>query len=283
MARRSRSLVPAAVAVSTKSIVSSSPCESRSRRPSTVSRTPSAAQCAASARRYSLKSRISHFTSRSGRCQLSAENAKSVSVPIPRSGAASTIRRTTSAPARCPAARERPWRVAQRPLPSMMIPTWMPAGGEAAGWPGFIGSRLPFGTAPAVPHGTDQGFHVVEVMLECLASRGAQPVFRAGEAPLEGLGAGYVPRLLELPGVDAEIAVGRLEQAFELVEGERLVHRERAHDREAHPLVDEAVEPERLLARSPSGAQAPLFGLGPPGGVDARAGTVRLSHRASAR
>jgi hypothetical protein len=46
---------------------------------------------------------------------------------MPASGAASTMRRTIAAPARCPADRERPWRMAHRPLPSMMMPTWIPA------------------------------------------------------------------------------------------------------------------------------------------------------------
>jgi len=43
---------------------------------------------------------------------------------MPESGAASTMRRTASTPARWPAARGIPREVAQRPLPSMMIATW---------------------------------------------------------------------------------------------------------------------------------------------------------------
>jgi hypothetical protein len=52
---------------------------------------------------------------------LSEENACSVSAAIPSEGAASTVRRTALAPARCPALRGNPRDVAQRPLPSMMI------------------------------------------------------------------------------------------------------------------------------------------------------------------
>ena len=62
----------------------------------------------------------------SGRFQLSDEKAKRVSVPIPRSRAASTARRTASTPAACPAVRGRPRATAQRPLPSMMMATWSP-------------------------------------------------------------------------------------------------------------------------------------------------------------
>ena len=51
-----------------------------------------------------------------------------VSVPIPRSAAPSTIRRTTRAPARWPAARGCPRATAQRPLPSMITATCKPTG-----------------------------------------------------------------------------------------------------------------------------------------------------------
>src|SRR5689334_10030018 len=43
---------------------------------------------------------------------------------MPWSGAARTISRSASIPARCPAARGRLWARAQRPLPSMMMATW---------------------------------------------------------------------------------------------------------------------------------------------------------------
>src|SRR2546428_7938308 len=46
---------------------------------------------------------------------------------MPRPGAASTTRRTAFAPARWPAGRGKPRRVAQRPLPSMIIATCMPS------------------------------------------------------------------------------------------------------------------------------------------------------------
>src|SRR5262249_2818741 len=45
-------------------------------------------------------------------------------VPTPCFGAASTTRRTASTPASCPRRRGSRRRVAQRPLPSMMMPTW---------------------------------------------------------------------------------------------------------------------------------------------------------------
>ena len=53
--------------------------------------------------RYSWNRRIRLSTSRSGRCQLSDENAYSVSVVIPNGGADSTVRRTAETPATWPA------------------------------------------------------------------------------------------------------------------------------------------------------------------------------------
>jgi ABC-type uncharacterized transport system involved in gliding motility auxiliary subunit len=62
-------------------------------------------------------------TSFAGRFQLSAEKANKVNAPTPRPGAASTSGRTACAPARWPAVRGSPRRVAQRPLPSMTMAT----------------------------------------------------------------------------------------------------------------------------------------------------------------
>ena len=65
----------------------------------TQARTPLVTHRATSECRYRRKSRISSATSRDGRRQLSALKAYSVSVPIPQSGAASTILRTCRAQA----------------------------------------------------------------------------------------------------------------------------------------------------------------------------------------
>ena len=56
------------------------------------------------------------------------------------------------------------------------------------------------------------------------------------------LGAGDVIRALELPGVNAQIAVGRAQECLELIEAEDIVYGERTHDTEAQPFVDEAIE-----------------------------------------
>src|SRR6516164_7205687 len=58
-----------------------------------------------------------------GRDQFSALNEKIVTILMPRSPAARTVRRSASTPRRCPSARGSPRAAAQRPLPSMMMAT----------------------------------------------------------------------------------------------------------------------------------------------------------------
>src|SRR6185503_3641404 len=127
-------------------------------------------------------------------------------------------------------------------------------------------------TGSAVPHGANEGFHVIEVPLQRLPSRRAQPVFGPRQPPLEGLGASDIPGLFQLSRVNAEVAVGGIQQPLELVERERLVHGQGTHDGKPHPLVDEPVELERVLTQDVTDARARIG-----------AGRVRLSHRASER
>ena len=42
-----------------------------------------------------------------------------------------------------------------------------------------------------------------------------------------------------------QVTVGGAQQVFEFVEGERLVHRQGTHNRQAHPFVDDPVERQR--------------------------------------
>jgi hypothetical protein len=125
----------------------------------------------------------------------------------------------------------------------------------------------------------DRPFHVRLVALERAPSGVAQAVVGPGHAALERLGADHVAGFLELPCVHAEVAVGRLQQVLQLVEAERLVHGERAHDREPHPLVDQPVELEgdrRPAAAHP--VERRRLGDMPPLGSE-----IGFSHRTSGR
>src|SRR5204863_5734394 len=154
---------------------------------------------------------------------------------MPWSGAASTTRRTAAAPARWPATRGRPRREAQRPLPSMMIATWTE---ELCS----IKSHLKKILDSPLTGDANQRFHVVQVLLQGAAPGTRQPVFGLRDPSFERLRAGDVRRVLEFARVHAQVAVRGLEERLELVEAQAVVDGQRAHDAEAHPLVDQPVE-----------------------------------------
>ena len=85
-------------------------------------------------------------------------------------------------------------------------------------------------------------FHLIEIFREGAAAGGGQAVLGAGDAGFEIFQAGNVVGFFEFAGVDAEVAVGGFENAFEVFEAEALVGGEGADDAEADALVDKAVE-----------------------------------------
>src|ERR1035437_9875041 len=231
---RSHRRWPAAVAASAWAMAEHSFASSRSRRPITSKRTPCATQRGGSFPRYAAIRRMSASTSAGGRRQLSLEKAKSVRMPTPESGAASTTRRAASTPARCPMTRGSPRPIAQRPLPSMMIPTCRV----------LCNSKLldiKKGSL-LLAHGPDQRFHVVQVAIERTPPGGRHPVIGARYAARKALGGGHIPGFFQLPCVDTQVTVGGIQQFLEFVEGQRLVDGERAENAQAQAFVDQAVE-----------------------------------------
>src|SRR2546429_9275203 len=99
---------------------------------------------------------------------------------MPRSGAASTVRRTASAPARCPATRGKPRRLAQRPLPSITIATWRE---ELCGIKPILKKN-----ASPLRGGVNQRFHVVQVALQGPPPAPLKPILGLGIRPFERLG-----------------------------------------------------------------------------------------------
>src|SRR5437773_101444 len=81
--------------------------------------------------------------------------------------------------------------------------------------------------------GPDARFHMVGVPGELAAAQGRQPVLGPRPPALKGLGADDVLDILEPTAMNGEIAIGGLEERLELVEGERVGRRERAHDAQA--------------------------------------------------
>src|SRR5258706_14246990 len=88
-------------------------------------------------------------------------------------------------------------------------------------------------TALPPPRGADDRFHVVEVLLERAAAGGRQGVLGLRDAALERLLRGDVTGLLELAGVDADVAVRGLEDGLHLVERNGGRHGQGADDGQA--------------------------------------------------
>src|ERR1700757_138559 len=82
----------------------------------------------------------------------------------------------------------------------------------------------------AFTRGANQSLHVIEVALQSATARSRQPIFRLGQPAIERFCANDIVAFFELAGVHAEVAVGRLEHGFQLVESERTVHGQRAYD-----------------------------------------------------
>src|SRR5450759_158631 len=240
---RSHRRWPALVAASAWAMAEQSFASSRSRRPITSTRTPRATERGVSFSRYTAIRRMSASTSAGGRRQLSLEKANSVRMPTPESGAASTTRRAASTPARCPMMRGRPRPVAQRPLPSIMIPTC-----RVLCISKFIGIKK---GSLLFAHDLDERFHVVQVAIERTPPGGGQPVLGARNAAREALDAVDIPGFFQLACMDTQVTVGGIQQFLEFAEGQRIVDGERAENPQAQAFVDQAVH----LGRTAHGPQ----------------------------
>src|SRR5580700_615204 len=125
---------------------------------------------------------------------------------MPVSGAASTVRRSASAPARCPAMRGNPRVVAQRPLPSMMMAACNP-------WEVLCDKKRSSKKRDLqLAHGLNQRFHVIKIFFESAPSRLGQTIFGLRHAALECLGAGDVIGIFQLARMYAQIAIGSFEE-----------------------------------------------------------------------
>src|SRR5438552_744285 len=172
-----------------------------------------------SSRRKSSKSSSSVATSPGARCQLSSEKANNVSTPTPKLRAAAIERWTASAPARWPSRRARPCRLAQRPLPSMMMPTWR-------SWRSGFREELcsikhlkkKFWRGLPFPRHPDERFHLIQISLERPPAGAREAKFRLGQAPVEIFHASDVLGVLELARVNAQVAIRGAQQVFQLVE-----------------------------------------------------------------
>src|SRR5690606_37193196 len=110
--------------------------------------------------------------------------------------------------------------------------------------------------ASRLAHLADQCLHEVQVPLQPTPALLREAVLGARDPAVEGLRAFHVPGLLELPGVHAQVAVRRTEELLQVVEGQRVVDGEGAHDAEADAFVDDAIQLDGVGARAAAGAGA---------------------------
>src|SRR5581483_11419816 len=121
--------------------------------------------------------------------------------------------RTARAPARWPAVRERLRARAQRPLPSMMIATWRPAGEIGKGL-FSIKSVSKKKRLLAVASGADQRLHVIQVAVERAPSSLGQAILGARDATVEVFAARDIVRVLQPRGMHAQVSIGRAQQTL---------------------------------------------------------------------
>src|SRR6266403_522731 len=190
---------------------------------------------------------------------------------MPSRGAASITRRAASAPARWPAERGKPREVAHRPLPSEMMATWRRCACAMAGCTAgmfrtfsccmsmflspprrtsrkllcFTKSSYKIFCRSTLAGGANKCFHMIEIALKRLAARGHQAVLRLRQAPVKRLGANNVIRFFQLACMNAQVAIGSLQQRFEFVKCERAIDGQRADDSQPDALVDEPIQVRR--------------------------------------
>src|SRR5262252_1988908 len=88
--------------------------------------------------------------------------------------------------------------------------------------------------------------HLIEIFRQGSPSRGSQPVLGSRHAPLKKLYAGNVLRLLQLARVHAQVSVGCFQDAFQIVEAQRIVRRQRADDSQPDAFVNQPVQLGKL-------------------------------------
>jgi hypothetical protein len=105
--------------------------------------------------------------------------------------------------------------------------------------------------------------HLFEVTGQGLPPGIGEAIFGLGRAPVERLEAFDVACVFELAGMDAEVAVAGVQQAFKVVEALGIARRQRAHDAKSDALVDQPIqrhgEGSRLRLQPLSRARCGLF------------------------
>src|SRR5713101_2036664 len=133
--------------------------------------------------------------------------------------------------------------------------------------------------------GPDERLHVGEVLFERTPAGRVQAVLGSRYPAIERLVAGDVLGFFQLSGMDAQVAVCRVQEPLEVVERQPLVNCQGADDAQSQALVDEPIEIERArFGASRTGRDLFLARAGPTAGERlATSNRSCFSHRTSSQ
>ena len=100
---------------------------------------------------------------------------------------------------------------------------------------------------------------MIQITFERAFAGGGQTVIGARHTPIEALGDADVAGFLEFAGVDAQIAIGAVEQFLQFVESEGIVDGKGTQQSQAQPLVNQLIELGRFAEDFQRGTFFPLF------------------------
>src|ERR1700752_1137339 len=93
-----------------------------------------------------------------------------------------------------------------------------------------------------LPRHPDPLLHLIQILGQCCASFCRQSVLSPRHAPLKKLHARDVFRLFQLSRMHAQISIGGLEHALQIVDTQRIISRQRTHNPQPDTLVYQSVQ-----------------------------------------
>ena len=84
-------------------------------------------------------------------------------------------------------------------------------------------------------------FHLLKVVRKGCSAGYRQSIFRPGRTVVKGFGTGDVSSVLQFAGMRTQIAIGRIDYAFEISETERLADGKRTQNAEPNGRMDHRI------------------------------------------
>src|SRR2546425_3538956 len=106
----------------------------------------------------------------------------------------------------------------------------------------YVGRAMWRPLKSSISNGFDDGLHVREVFFKSAAPGRGEPILGVWKTPRECFLTRDVLRFFELSRVDAQVPIGRVEQALEIVERQPFVHSQCTHDAEPQAFMNQSIE-----------------------------------------